>query len=324
MKPRILFVTDFPAAAIFGKELAPAGYELVIAEAGTDEYTKALPGADFLVGFVDKLVKPDLFAAGKNLKLIQLLSAGYDNADIEAARTARVPICNNGGANSVAVSEHALLLMLAVSRQLIKQHENVRGGRWRGNSAPTVHELRGKTLGIIGLGSIGKKTARLAQAFGMPVIYNDIQRLSEAEEDALGLRFRLFRELLREADLVSLHVPLNETTRGLIGREELMEMGKDSILINTSRGPVVDEAALIEALQSGVIAAAGLDVFEEEPTPPNNPLLQLDNVTLTAHMAGPTFESHKARVRNAFDNVERVQRGETALWIIDELAELRG
>jgi phosphoglycerate dehydrogenase-like enzyme len=215
-------------------------------------------------------------------------------------------------------------LMLAVSRQLIKQHENVRGGRWRGNSAPTVHELRGKTLGIIGLGSIGKKTARLAQAFGMPVIYNDIQRLSEAEEDALGLRFRLFRELLREADLVSLHVPLNETTRGLIGREELMEMRKDSILVNTSRGPVVDEAALIEALQSGVIAAAGLDVFEEEPTPPNNPLLQLDNVTLTAHMAGPTFESHKARVRNAFDNVERVQRGETALWIIDELAELRG
>jgi phosphoglycerate dehydrogenase-like enzyme len=103
-----------------------------------------------------------------------------------------------------------------------------------------------------------------------------------------------------------------------------LEMGKDSILINTSRGPVVDEAALIEALQSGVIAAAGLDVFEEEPTPPNNPLLQLDNVTLTAHMAGPTFESHKARVRNAFDNVERVQRGETALWIIDELAELRG
>jgi phosphoglycerate dehydrogenase-like enzyme len=200
----------------------------------------------------------------------------------------------------------------------------VRGGRWRGNSAPIVHELRGKTLGIVGLGSIGKKTARLAQAFGMPVIYNDIQRLSEAEEDALGLRFRLFRELLREADLVSLHVPLNETTRGLIGRDELMEMGKDAILINTSRGPVVDELALTEALQSGVIAAAGLDVFEDEPTPPDNPLLQLDNVTLTAHMAGPTFESHKARVRNAFDNVERVQRGETALWIIDELAELRG
>jgi glyoxylate reductase/D-3-phosphoglycerate dehydrogenase len=158
----------------------------------------------------------------------------------------------------------------------------------------------------------------------MPVIYNDIQRLSEADEDALGLRFRLFRELLREADLVSLHVPLNEATRGLIGRDELMEMGKDAILINTSRGPVVDELALTEALQSGVIAAAGLDVFEDEPTPPDNPLLQLDNVTLTAHMAGPTFESHKARVRNAFDNVERVQRGETALWIIDELAELRG
>jgi len=317
--PRILFVTDFPAAADFGRELALSGYELVVAEAKTDAYQAALAETEYLVGFVDRLVDPELFKAAPKLKLIQLLSAGYDNADIEAARAAAVPICNNGGANSVAVSEHALLLMLAVSRQLVKQHENVRGGRWRGNAAPTLHELRGKTVGIVGLGSIGKKTARLAKAFGVRVIYTDIARLSEAEEDALDVRFRLFRELLAEADIVSLHVPLNETTRGMIGAEELALMGPEAYLINTSRGPVVDEAALIQALKSGTIAAAGLDVFEEEPTPADNPLLQLDNVTLTAHMAGPTFESHKARVRNAFDNVERVARGEAPLWVIDEL-----
>ena len=320
MPSTILFVTDFPAAADFGRELVPAGYDLVVAEARSDAYHAALAKAEYLVGFVDRLVDPALFAGAPDLKLIQLLSAGYDNADIEAARRAGVPICNNGGANSVAVSEHAILLMLAVSRQLVKQHAGVAAGRWRGNAAPTLSELRGKTLGVVGLGSIGKKTARLALAFGMTVIYADIKRLSEAEEDALGVRFRLFRELLREADIVTLHTPLNDSTRHMIGAAELAEMGPDAILINTARGPVVDEAALIEALKSGVIAAAGLDVFDQEPTPADNPLLALDNVTLTAHMAGPTFQSHKARVRNAFDNVERVARGEAPLWIVPELA----
>lgn len=320
MAQNILFVTDFPAAVGFAHEMVPAGYDMVVTRPGAAELAAALPTADYLVGFVDRLVTRDLFQAAPRLKLIQLLSAGYDNADLEAARAAGVPMCNNGGANSVAVSEHAVLLMLAASRQLIQQHRSVASGAWRGNAAPTLHELRNRTLGVIGLGSIGKKTARLALAFGMTVIYYDIARLSEAEEDALGVRFRLFRELLRDADLVSLHVPLNPETRHMIGAAELAEMRDHAILINTSRGPVVDEAALYEALTSGVIASAGLDVFDEEPTPPDNPLLKLDNVTLTAHMAGPTFESHKARVRNAFDNVERVARGEGPLWVVPELA----
>jgi phosphoglycerate dehydrogenase-like enzyme len=321
MPPKIVFVTNFPVAADFAREMALSGYDMAIAEARSAEYKAAIKDADYLVGFVDMLVDRQLFLDGPKLKLIQLLSAGYNNADIEAARAAGVPICNNGGANSTAVSEHALLLMLAVSRQLVKQHQDVANGRWRGNTAPDLRELRDKTLGIVGLGSIGKKTARLARAFGMHVTYYDIARLSEAEEDALGLRFRLFRELLASSDLISLHVPLNASTRHMIGAEELGLMKDSAILINTARGPVVDEAALIKALESRQIAAAGLDVFDEEPTPPDNPLLRLDNVTLTAHMAGPTFDSHKARVRNAFDNVQRVNRGEAPLWIIEELAD---
>lgn len=320
MSNRIAFVTNFPAAADFGREMAPAGFDLTIATAGSPEYEAAIAEADFLVGFVDMLVTDQLFKDAPNLKLIQLLSAGYNSADIEAARTAGVPICNNGGANSTAVSEHAILLMLAVSRQLVKQHVNVAAGRWRGNEPPKLHELRGKTLGLIGLGSIGKKTARLAAAFGMHVTYYDIQRLTEAEEDALDVRFRLFSEIIRESDLISLHVPLNDSTRHMIGAAQFADMQPDAVLINTSRGPVVDEAALTNALTTGQIAAAGLDVFDEEPTPADNPLLKLDNVTLTAHMAGPTFESHKARVRNAFDNVQRVARSEPPLWVIDELA----
>jgi phosphoglycerate dehydrogenase-like enzyme len=264
-------------------------------------------------------VTPQLFKDAPRLKLIQLLSAGYDRADLEAARKSKVPLCNNGGANSVAVAEHALLLMLAVSRRLITQHSNVTAGRWHGNMAPTVHEVRSKVLGIVGLGTIGRKVARLALAFGMVVHYYDIARLSEAEEDALGVRFRLLPEILRGSDILSLHVPLNESTRAMIGAGELALMKPSAIIVNTSRGPVIDEKALTAVLAAGKLFGAGLDVFDEEPTPPDNPLLKLDNVILTAHLAGPTFESNITRLRNGFDNVQRVARGEPALWVVPEL-----
>ena len=321
MTQKIIFVTPFPAAADVAREMVPSGFDLVIADAPSAVFDQELTSASYLVGFVDLLVKDDLFANGPNLRLIQLLSAGYDRADIAAARRAGVPISNNGGANSTAVSEHALMLMLAASRQLISQHANVAGGRWRGNDTPKLHELRNKTLGIVGLGSIGRKTARLALAFGMNVIYYDIERLSESEEDGLGVRFRLLREILRESDLISLHVPLNDSTRHMIGGAELAEMKPSAMLFNTSRGPVIDGVALCDALTSGGIAAAGLDVFDQEPPPADDPLLGLDNVVLTAHMAGPTFESNTARVRNAFDNVQRISRGEAPLWVIPELIE---
>ncbi len=321
MSSKIVFVTTFPAAADFARELVPTGYELIITEARSAEYNAALATAEYLVGFVDMLVDDELYAAAPNLKLIQLLSAGYDRADIPAAQKAGVPISNNGGANSVAVSEHALLLMLATSRQLVRQHGDVAAGRWRSNNVLELHELRNRSLGIIGLGAIGKKTARLAQAFGMAVTYYDIERLSEAEEDALGVRFRLMRELLAESDLVSLHVPLNPSTQHMIGAAELALMKPTATVINTSRGPVIDEVALHDALANNRIAGAGLDVFDVEPPAPENPLLGLDNVTLTPHMAGPTFESNKARVRNAFDNVQRVNRGAAPLWVIPELED---
>ena len=321
MDPRIVFVTDFPVAADRAREMAPSGFELAIVPARSAEYNEAMKDAEYLVGFVDGLVDDELFQAGPKLKLIQLLSAGYDKANIPSARKAGVPICNNGGANSVAVSEHALLLMLAVSRQLVYQHRTVTAGNWRGNSTPELHELRGRSLGIVGLGTIGKKTARLAKAFGMEVLYYDIARLTEDQEDSLGVRFRLLREMLREADVITVHTPLNDSTRHMISTEEFALMKETAIIANTARGPVIDEKALYEALTSGSIAAAGLDVFDQEPPEPDNPLFGLDNVILTAHMAGPTYESNKARVRNSFDNVQRVARGGAPLWVIPELAD---
>ena len=318
MAPRIVVAGPADTLSMVD-DIAPSGYEIVKVAPGSPECTEALKSADYLVGFVDMLVKDALYKGAPKLKLIQLLSAGYDRADLKAARAAKIPISNNGGANSVAVSEHAMLLMLAVSRKLIQQHANVTGGRWRGNSVPKVNEVRSKTLGIIGLGTIGKKTARLAQAFGMIVTYYDVARLTEAEEDALNVRFRLLPEIITKSDIISLHVPLNDTTHHLLGAAEIARMKPSAIIVNTSRGPVIDEKAMHAALAAGKIAGAGLDVFDEEPPPANNPLFTLDNVVLTAHLAGPTWESNEARLRNGFDNVQRVARGEAPLWVIPEL-----
>ena len=319
MAERVLVVGPKDCLAMVD-DLAPKGFEIVKGLYNSPEAKAALPGAHYLVGFVQQMVSEQLYKDAPHLKLVQMLSAGYDKSDLNAARKSKVPLCNNGGANSVAVSEHAVLLMMAVSRRLITQHTNVTAGRWHGNAAPKVHEVRNKVLGIIGLGTIGKKVARLALAFGMTVHYYDIARLKEEQEDALGVRFRLLPEILRGSDILSLHVPLNDSTHHMIGAAELAVMKKSAIIVNTSRGPVIDEKAMTAALSAGNLFGAGLDVFDEEPTPADNPLLKLDNVVLTAHLAGPTFESNITRLRNGFDNVQRVQRGEPALWVVPELA----
>jgi phosphoglycerate dehydrogenase-like enzyme len=321
MAPKILVMESPLNAMDVARELAPPGYEIVTAATGTPAFVAALPEIDYMIGFGEPSMDDAFYRAAPKLKLLQLVSAGYDRCDIEAARRAGVPICNNGGANAVAVAEHALLLMLAVSRRLAWQHANVAAGRWRGNNIADVKlfELYGRTLGIIGLGTIGKKVARLAAAFGMDVIYYDTTRLTEDQTDALDVRFRLLEEVLRSADLVSLHVPLTPATRHMIGAAELALMKPTAYLINTSRGPVVDEVALYAALAENRIAGAGLDVFDQEPPPSDNKLFGLDNVILTAHMAGPTWDNQYTRFRNAYDNVQRVARGETPLWIIPEL-----
>ncbi len=320
MAPKVIVIDNPLNEMSIAYELAPPGFETVLARPGSAEFLAAAKDAEYIVGMGEPL-DDAFFRAAPKMRLVQLLSAGYDRCDIEAARRAGVPICNNGGANSTAVSEHAILLMLAVSRRLVWQHRSVTAGAWRGNNVADVQlfELRGRTLGIVGLGAIGKKVARLAQAFGMAVQYFDTDRLTEAAEDALNVRFRLLGEILRGSDIVSLHVPLIPSTRHMIGAAELAAMKPTAYLINTCRGPVVDEAALIEALSAGTIAGAGLDVFDQEPPPANNRLFTLDNVVLTAHLAGPTWDNQYSRFRNAFDNCQRVARGDRPLWVIPEL-----
>jgi len=322
---KIVLSPKLPGPVVeIARAIVPAGYELRVAEQGTPEFLDAIDDAEYFVGFARTSLGSDFYRAAPHLKLVQLISAGYDRVDIEAARKARVPVCNNGGANAIAVAEHTLALMLAVTKKLVWQHNNVVAGKWRvGDFATTrLAELSGKTLGIVGLGNIGKKVARRALGFDMHVQYYDIVRLAEDAEDALGVRFVLFQELLRTSDVVSLHVPLTDRTRRMMGEEAFALMKPGAILINTCRGLVVDEAALHKALTTGRLAGAGLDVMLEEPPPANHPLFSLDSVTITPHMAGPTWENWQRCFRNAFDNIQRVAAGDKPLWVVPELRDL--
>ena len=322
MPTKIVVSPRFPPAMLdIARSFVPAGFELVVVDAGTPEFAAALPDAAYYVGFPRPELNSEFFKTASKLKLVQLISAGYDRLDLGAAKRAGVPVANNGGSNSVAVAEHTLMLMLAVYRKLSWHHGNVITGKWRvGDFASNrTYELEGKTLGIVGLGTIGKKVARRAAAFDMTVQYYDIARLTEAEEDALGVRFVLLPELLRTSDVVSMHVPLDDSTRHMLGAPEFAQMKPGAILINTCRGPVVDEGALYQALKNGQVAAAGLDVLVEEPPAKDHPIFGLPNVTLTPHSAGPTWENWTARFRNGFDNIQRVAAGRAPKWVIPEL-----
>lgn len=321
MATKILFAPrQSPEVLDIARSLTPPGFELVVVDPGTPEFYQAAADAEYFLGLARQM-GGEFFRSAPRLRLVQLLSAGYDRVDVEAARKAQVPVANNGGANAIAVAEHAIMLMLAVLKRLVRLHNDVVAGRWRATDPDArIHELAGKTLGIVGLGNIGKKVARRAAAFDMDVRYYDIKRLTEDEEDALGVRFVLFTELLRSSDIVSLHVPLDDTTRNMLGAPELALMKPTAILINTCRGPVVDEDALHRALTGGRLAGAGLDVMMEEPPAPDHPLFALPNVTLTPHSAGPTWENWTARFRNGFDNIQRVAAGGRPRWVIPELA----
>jgi phosphoglycerate dehydrogenase-like enzyme len=321
---KILTPPQLDAIMAIARELLPPGMELIVADPAKPEFYDKAGAAEYYLGSPRTGIGNEFFRAAPRLKLVQLTSAGYDRVDLEAARKARVPVANNGGANSVAVAEHAVMLMLAVLKKLVYHHLNVVAGTWRTGDFASIrtYELEGKRLGIVGLGNIGKKVARRVQGFEMDVRYYDVVRLSADAEDALGVRFALLNELLRTSDVVTLHVPLNDVTRRMISTAQLARMKKTAILVNTCRGPVVDEDALHHALTTGVIAGAGLDVMVEEPPKKNHPLFALPNVTLTPHSAGPTWDNWERAYRNGFDNIQRMEAGQAPLWVVPELKDL--
>ncbi len=318
-EPKVVFLNDLDDryCQIVVDE-APPGMTVVAASNRLDEDTQIelARDADFLLLFPGRLSDRVLTNA-PNVRLLQLLSAGYDRMNLKLAADLGVPVANNGGANSVAVAEHAIMLMLAVYRRLYHYGHVVKGGGWRPTGDRTIdtYEIEGKTVGLVGIGNIAQKVARRLRGFDVALLYYDkYASLRPTEEEALEIRPVDLETLLTTSDVVSIHVPFTSETRNMIGAAELSMMKPSAILINTARGGIVDEAALVEALQTGSIAGAGLDVLEHEPPDPNDPLPKLENVIVTPHTAGPTYESLAKRAANSFYNMQRVWNGEEPLW----------
>jgi D-3-phosphoglycerate dehydrogenase len=225
------------------------------------------------------------------LKIVGRHGVGVDNVDLEACTEHGVQVVNTPLATVEGVAEHTLGLMLAVSKRMSYADRRIRNGEWQIRYTAIGNELLGKTVGIVGFGRIGRRVAEVChRALNMRVLYSDVVSAPEQERD-LGARRVEFEELLQTADYVTVHVPLLPSTQGMFGQREFGLMRSDAYFFNCSRGPVVDEGALYAALAQGSIAGAGIDVFEQEPTPEDNPLFELDNVVLTPHMATATIES---------------------------------
>jgi phosphoglycerate dehydrogenase-like enzyme len=323
-EPKIVFapILDDEVRAI-GEGLVPKGFDLQwTAHADVPD---AIQDADFLCGFVAAPLATEVLvsAAANRLKLVQLMSVGYDRFNLDGAREAKLPVAVNGGANAIAVAEHAIMMMLATLKRVHELDAAVRVGGWRSAShSDRVYELWHSTVGIVGMGRIGQEVATRLAGWEANIVYYDPFRLTRARERELGVKYVELDELLRTSDVVTVHVPLNAQTRHLIDAESLSIMKSTSVLVNTARGELVDELALIDALREGRILGAGLDVLSQEPPDPTNPIFELKNVLLTPHTAGPTWQSFPRRFENCFANIERVQKGEKAQWVVPELADL--
>ena len=312
-KPLVFCVDLLPGAMrdlVAGQK--PAGVDLIFAETAEEtERVARAREADFILCSWTP-VSGQVIEAAPRLKLIQKYGIGVDKIDLAAAARRGIPVGIAAGVSAVAVAETAITLMLAVYRRLCLAHNSLRAGQWLKWELRTgCYELWQKTVGLLGAGHIGRAVAkRLSHGFECRVLYYDVSRLPQETEAALGMTYAPLDELLRQSDIVSLHLPLLPETRGLMDAKRFALMKPTAVLINTARGGVVDEPALIEALRNGTIAAAGLDVFAKEPPDRDNPLLQMENVVATPHNGGGTVDTMIRIFGHAFDNILRVERGE--------------
>lgn len=291
--------------------LVPEGFELIIAKT-TDkaEHKKLIADADYAVAF-GMAIENDVLGEAKKLKLLHRWGVGMDGVPIEKAREMGIPIAKTTGSNARPVAEYTVGAMIATSRHFIQAHRGMQEGRWLKKELwPNLFMLCGKTIAIVGMGTIGALVAKRLAGFEANLLYTKRNRLPEAEEKALGVTYAGLDEIIDTADVISLHCPLTDETRDLIDKAALKRMKKSAVLINTARGGVVNEADLAWALKNGEIRSAVLDVFGQEPPEADNPLLQLDNVIATPHIAAIAFENVDNSVRHWFGNMQRHARGE--------------
>jgi D-3-phosphoglycerate dehydrogenase len=312
---RIVVPDDFPVALTgtpAERQLRALGDVTVYTKRGADreaELIRRIADADVVVNIrAHARISAAVLAACDRLRLISVWGTGTDHIDLDACRARSVTVTNTPGVNAHAVAEHTMTLMLAVTRRIPAMDAGVRAGQWpRG----TLVQLEGKTLGIVGLGAVGRRVAALAAPFGMRLLASthgdDAGRAA-----AVGARHVPIETLLRDSDIVTLHLRLSDETTRYLSRERLALMKPSAFLINTARGGLVDRDALVDALRNGRLAGAGLDVFHEEPIHADDPLLALPNVVLTPHNAGMTPEVIDVGLRRAVENVAGFLRGAPA------------
>jgi glyoxylate reductase len=279
---------------------------------------EAIADREGLLSMITDRIDAEVLDRAPRLRIVSNLAVGYNNIDVAAATARGILVTNTPGVTTEPTADLTLGLMLAVARRIVEEDKLTREGKFQ-FWAPMLflgRSVAGKTLGIVGFGAIGQAVARRARGFDMRILYHQRRRLDLSLERTLGVEYADFDRLLRESDFVSLHVPLTDKTRHLIGAGELARMKPVSFLINASRGPVVNEKELLEALQKGVIAGAGLDVYENEPalTPG---LTDLPNVVLTPHVGSGTIEDRTRMADMAVENLLAALRGDAPRYILN-------
>jgi glyoxylate reductase len=309
-----------PEKVLVTREIPEAGLEplegldvTVLSELppGRDELLEAARGVDGVLSTLTEQIDAGFIdAAGDRLKVIANMAVGYDNVDLKAANERGIIVTNTPEVLNETTADTAFMLMLAAARRLGEGERIVRSARWEawGPKMLLGPDVWGKRLGVLGFGRIGRAVARRAKGFGMEICYWSRSRKEEAEEE-LGARYLELDELLETCDFFSIHTPLTEETTHLIGAEELGKMKPEAVLVNTSRGPVVNEDALAEALEDERIFAAGLDVYEEEPKV-HPKLLELENVVLAPHIGSASIETRNKMAVTAGEDLRAALRGE--------------
>ena len=279
-----------------------------------EELGRLLAEAEFVV---TGQITAEQIALAPRLRMIQMPGVGYEKIDVEAATARGIPVAITPEGTCEGVAEHTVMMMLAIYKHLAEAHNALKQGEWIHNRLrPIALMLEEKRVGIVGLGRIGREVAKRLQGWSVELVYHDIARQPPEVERALGATYLPLDELLRTADVVTLHVFLSEASRHLIDERALGMMKPSAVLINTSRGEVVDEPALYRALRDKRIAAAGIDAWEVEPTPPDNPILRLDNVLVTPHMATANRDAMIKKSEACYANFQRVLRGEEPINVV--------
>lgn len=323
--PKVVCLRPEKDFADAGVEIPPELEMVCVSPEDPPAVRVACREAEFILSAKEGRITGEIILNSPRLKFISLTCTGYDHIDTAAARRANIPVANNGGSNARCVAQFVIMAVSVLNRRILEADRGVKEGRFQEIRAGMLDEglfdFSGLRIGILGLGRIGREVAALVNVLGAVVLYYDLVRLPREKESELSATYLEFPDLIRQSDILTIHLPLTPGTRRLIGADQLALMKPTAILVNTGRGAIVDDVALAEAIRNNIIAGAAIDTFESVPSP-EHPFLQLalpyrDHLLLTPHIAGATRQSFRRMLAFALENIMRVVRNEDPLSVVN-------